>query len=107
MAFIVAQHDEPAIEVRVNFGVFAGREATPAELDRLAAWLLDEVEDVSIIAEDRHEIDGRVEASVHQVLIRVADNGEDREALAARIRDRADHWARLCVADRHAEIADA
>jgi len=27
----VRQHEEPGIEVRINFGVFAGRHATPAE----------------------------------------------------------------------------
>ena len=47
----VREHDEPGIEVRVNFGVFAGRDATPAELDRLAEWLLDEVGEVSIISD--------------------------------------------------------
>jgi hypothetical protein len=63
MAFAVRDHAAPAIEVRVNFGVFAGREATAAEIERLAAWLLDEVGEVSIIAEARHEIDSSVEAS--------------------------------------------
>ena len=29
IAFRVSTHDEPALEVRVNFGVFAGRYATP------------------------------------------------------------------------------
>ena len=71
MAFAVHRHDPPAIEVRVNFGVFAGREATAAEIDRLAEWLLDEVGEVSIISEERHEIDAHVEASVHQVRIEV------------------------------------
>lgn len=106
MAFIVAEHERPAIEVRVNFGVFAGREATPAELDRLAEWLLDEVGEVSIISEERHEIDESVEASVHQVRIQVSDDGRDRDELAQKILERAEYWAHLCVAERHAEIAD-
>src|SRR5206468_12652205 len=72
MAFAVHRHDPPAIEVRINFGVYAGREATAAEIDRLAEWLLDEVGEVSIISEDRHEIDSNVEASVHQVRIEIA-----------------------------------
>jgi hypothetical protein len=42
LAFIVDRPDPPTIEVRVNFGVFAGRAATPAEIDRLAGWLLEE-----------------------------------------------------------------
>jgi hypothetical protein len=72
MAFAVERQEPPAIEVRVNFGVFAGREATAAEIDRLAEWLLDEVGEVSIISEERHEMDATVEASVHQVRIEVA-----------------------------------
>src|SRR3954451_5577423 len=109
MAFPVHRHDPPAIEVRVNFGVFAGRDATPAEIDRLAEWLLDEVGEVSIISEERHEIDAHVEASVHQVRIEVAAEdivGADKEDLEQRILERAEHWARLCVSERHAEIAD-
>ena len=69
MAFAVSQTAAPAIEVRVNFGIFAGRDATAAEIDRLAEWLLDEVGEVSIISEERHEIDAHVEASVHPVRI--------------------------------------
>jgi hypothetical protein len=107
MAFIVEEREQPAIEVRVNFGVFAGRDATPAELDRLAESLLDEIEEVSIISEERHEIDENVEACVHQVVVQVADGGHDPEAVAQKIVERADLWGRMCVAERHAEIADA
>jgi hypothetical protein len=108
MAFAVQRHDPPAIEIRVNFGVFAGREATPAEIDRLAEWLLDEVGEVSIISEERHEIDSHVEASVHQVRIEVsADNvNGDKAQVEQRILERAEYWARQCVAERHAEITD-
>ena len=110
MAFVVDRRDPPGIEVRVNFGVFAGREATPAEIDRLAEWLLDEVGEVSIISEERHEIDAHVEASVHQVRVEVAaedvpDDPAARAAIEERILERAEHWARVCVAERHAEIA--
>src|SRR2546430_4333121 len=105
IAFVVEQ-PLPGIEVRVNFGIYVGRGATPAEIDRLAEWLLDEVGEVSIIAEERHEIDAHVEASVHQVRIEVApenlpDNPWRRRALEQRIVDRASHWARLCLTERH------
>src|SRR4051794_34241099 len=108
MAFAVHGREPPAIEVRVNFGIFAGREATPAEIDRLAEWLLDEVGDVSIISEERHEIDAHVEASVHQVRIEIAaeDIEGDRAEVEQRILERAEHWARVCVAERHAELID-
>ncbi len=106
MAFAVRRHDAPAIEVRVNFGVFAGREATPAEIDRLAEFLLDEVPEVSIVSEERHEIDPHAEGVVHQVRIEVASADGDRDEIERRILERAEHWARLCVADRRAEITD-
>jgi hypothetical protein len=106
IAFPVRGHEPPAIEVRVNFGVFAGRGATAAEIDRLAEWLLDEVGEVSIIAEERHEIDAHAEASVHQVRIEVAGDGvpsdnRARDAMEERILERAEHWARVCIADRN------
>jgi hypothetical protein len=108
MAFAVRRHQPPAIEVRVNFGVFAGRDATAAEIDRLAEWLLDEVGEVSIISEERHEIDANVEASVHQVRIEVAaeDIDGNLDEIERRILERAEHWAHVCVAERHAELID-
>jgi hypothetical protein len=111
IAFAVGRHEDPAIEVRVNFGVFAGREATPAEIDRLAEWLLDEVASVTIVAEVRHEIGGTVEASVHLVRIEVQRDqapvdDRERRALEQSLVERADYWARQCIADRHAETAD-
>lgn len=111
LAFTVREHDAPAIEVLVNFGVFAGRAATPAEIDRLSEWLLDEIGEVSIIAEERHEIDAHTEASVHQVRIEVASDDTpadpfSRRELERRVVERAEHWARSCVAERHADIAD-
>ncbi|HEY6960321.1 MAG TPA: hypothetical protein VI408_00385 [Gaiellaceae bacterium] len=106
MAFPVRGQAPPAIEVRVNFGVFAGREATPAEIDRLAEFLLDEVPDVSIVSEERHEIDAHVEGVVHQVRIEVAEVDGDRDEIERKILERAEHWARVCVAERHAEVTD-
>ena len=108
MAFAVRDHNEPAIEVRINFGMFAGRRATSAEIDRLAGWLLDEIGEVSIISEERHEFDSSVEASVHQVRIElslgVPADEDERRLLEERIIERADYWARQCVADRQSPI---
>ena len=111
IAFAVGRHEDPAIEVRVNFGVFAGRAATPAEIDRLAEWLLDEVGAVTIVSEERHEIGGAVEASVHLVRIEISPEqvpaaDGDRRILEERLVERADHWARQCIADRHNDTAD-
>ena len=103
IAFPVQRHEPPAIEVRVNFGMFAGRGATPAEIDRLAEWLLDEVGEVSIVSEEHHEIDTHGEAVIHQVRIEV-ESGDKKTA--EKILARAWHWARLCVEERHADVTD-
>ena len=107
MAFAVHRHDPPAIEVRVNFGIFAGREATAAEIDRLAQWLLDEVGEVSIISEERHEIDAHVEVRIEVASDRVPADPAERAAIEGRIVERAEHWANICVAERHVEITDS
>ncbi len=104
IAFAVHRHDPPGLEVRVNFGVYANRGATPAEIDKLAEWLLDEVGDVTIVAEERHEIGPHAEASVHQVRIEV--HGLTDTAVEEKLVERAEHWARLCAAERHLEATD-
>ena len=101
----------PGLEIRVNFGVFAGREATPAEIDELARRLVPEVGAASIVSEARHEVDAHAEASVHQVRIeidgdRLPPSAEQREELARRLVDEAERWAEACIADRHAEVSE-
>jgi hypothetical protein len=109
LAFAVHGHEPPGLEVRVNFGMFAGREATPAEIDDLAGQLLEKVGSVSIVSEERHEIDSHSEASVHQVRIEVNSDAlpEDRsrrEELAGRLIETAERWAHACIAERHVEL---
>ena len=111
IAFVAEPRESAAIAVLVNFGIFAGREVTPAEIDDLARILLDEVGSVSVVAESRHEIDREVEVSVHQVRIEVdgADLPDDADigALSARVALLAEHWAEGCISERHAEISDS
>ena len=109
LAFAVHEHEPPALEVRVNFGMYAGREATPAEIDALATQLLEKVGSVSIVSEERHEIDDHSEAAVHQVRIEVPAESlpEDRarrEELAGRLIETAERWASACIAERHVEL---
>lgn len=111
LAFAVQTHEPPGLEVRVNFGVFAGREATAAEIDELAADLLAKVGQVAIVSEERHEIDGHSEASIHQVRIEVPaeelpDDARGRDQLAGRLIEAAERWAGACIAQRHADVAD-
>lgn len=108
IAFCVREHEDPALEVRVNFGVFAGRDVTPAEIDDLAHSLRDELLSFSIVAEDRHEFGGDVEATLHQVVIEVAREhaGADPAVLCDRVVEVADEWATACIAARHSDLAD-
>jgi hypothetical protein len=111
LAFVTREHDVPGLEIRVNFGVFAGREATPAEIDDLAHALVPEVEDVSVVSEQRHEVGEEVEASLHQVRVEVADDHlpadeAEREELCERLLESVEEWARGCIAERHAEVAE-
>src|SRR5215212_10780648 len=70
IAFAVEQ--PPAgLEIRVNFGVFAGRDATTAELEDLGKLLLPEAGEISIVGEERHELAGDAEVVLHQVRVSV------------------------------------
>jgi hypothetical protein len=111
LAFYRRVPEPPGLEVRVNFGIFAGRAATPAEIEVLAQALLTKVGEVSIVSEERHEIGEESEASLHQVRIEVdpsyiPEDDHDADVLAGRIVEAAESWARDCVADRHAEISE-
>ncbi len=111
LAFAVHEHEPPALEVRVNFGMFAGREATAAELDELAAALVPAVGEVSIVSEQRIEADERVEAAVHQVRIEITGDhlpepGDHLEETRQRLLEAVERWAETCIADRHVEVSE-
>ena len=109
IAFPVSADPSKGVEVRINFGVFAGREATPAEIDELARRLLQDVERVTLVCERRYELSERVEASVHQVRIEVPrelvpDDVVDAARLEGRLVLLAETWATACFADRRAAV---
>ncbi|MDQ3067837.1 MAG: hypothetical protein M3R12_11930, partial [Actinomycetota bacterium] len=74
---------DEAGDIRVNFGVFAGRDVTRAEIDDLAHLLLEELESVTIVAEQRTIADKEMEASVHQIRIELTDEDPQRPLLLA------------------------
>jgi hypothetical protein len=105
LAFVPDANSSHGIEIVVNFGVFAGRAASPAEIDRLGEWLLDTADAVTIICEERHEIGGNAEATVLQVRIEIAPDGvpvepAERAMLEDRLLERASYWARACITGR-------
>ena len=103
IVFRVTERETPALEVRVNFGVFAGRHATPAEIDELALTLRNRLPTFAIVAEERHEFGGAVEASVHQVVVEVPREHAvgNPDVLAEQIVLAANGWAMECIASRH------
>jgi hypothetical protein len=103
VAFRVRDHERPALEVRVNFGVFAQRQATPAEIDDLARGLRELVPSFEIVAEERHQFGGDVEASLHQVVVEI---GEADDELAIAVVAAAERWAKACFASRRSDLGD-
>jgi hypothetical protein len=103
IAFL-SEPDEAPLEVRINFGIFAGRHATPAEIDALARTLLPVLEEVTIVAEERHEITQSSEVSVSSVRVELPEDMSvaDGEALV----ERCERWAQSCIAERHAGVND-
>ena len=91
----------PPQEVRINFGIFAGRAATPAEVDELARILLPELGEVTIVSEDRHELSEHSEGMVHQVRIELPAGAD-----AGHVVELAERWAQACIADRHADVSE-
>ena len=85
-------------DIRINFGLFAGRDATQAEIDELAHRLLEELESVTIVAEQRTLLDRDMEVSVHQ--IRIEPGEGDVKAIVAL----AAEWAEASITERHAEL---
>ena len=101
LAFPVRSPERPGLEIRVNFGMFAGREATAAEMQELGTALLAAIDNADLSAETHFEIGPDTEAEVHQVRIEVpaeslpADDFRDRRARRPADRDRGALGARL------------
>jgi hypothetical protein len=106
-----AEHEETGLEIRVNFGVFAGRDATSAELEDLGKLLVPEAGVTSIVAEERHEMSDGVEVVLHQVRVaippdQVPADRDERHALSVRLVGLCEIWARRCIHERHADITE-
>ena len=88
-----------APEVVVNFGPLTGREATLAEIDRLARRLLEVAARVRVHAVRTHDMTPETETIVHQVVAE-ADAPESRRD---RLRDICEEWAVDCAEERSLE----
>ena len=85
--------------VVVNFGVLSGREATQAELDRLALVLRKAgvAAEMTITAERRHDYGPGFEGVIHQVRVTLADSPTHLVETICR------QWALSCAEDRSVE----
>jgi hypothetical protein len=111
IAFATDMHEPPGLEIRINFGMYAGREATAAEIDELGKELLARVNEVSIISEERHEIADRTEVQLHQVRVEVSQDDlpsdtHDLDELRGRLLEVSERWAQACIAERHTDVAE-
>jgi hypothetical protein len=89
-------------EIRVNFGVISGREATAAEIEELARELHQRREHV--LDRRRAPVRVRRRSGSRRAPGADRDRGLDRRRAsgpAARDRDR---WAHACAAERHIEV---
>jgi hypothetical protein len=98
---VVKEASAGSPELRINFGVFAGRNATPAELDELARMLLPELGDVTIVAEDRRELNDQSETSLHQVCVELPEQANVDVVVAV-----AEQWANAHIEERHADVVE-
>jgi hypothetical protein len=97
-AFVRSDADG-AIEIVVNFGPLSGREATLAEVDRLARRLLATAEHVQVHAVRSHDVSAHSESIVHQVVVDAVAATDE----AAGLRDVCETWAAECAAERSLE----
>jgi hypothetical protein len=110
IAFVTDEH--PAgLQIRINFGVHAGRDATSAELEELGKLLVPEAGEVSIVGEERHEMTEGVEVVLRQVRVavppeQVPDDLAERRAFCEKLVGLAEIWARQCINERRAEITE-
>ena len=111
LAFAPPSDHLPVLELVVNFGPFAGRDATPAEIDELGRELLTKLRRVTIVSEQHYEIGPEAEGAVHQVRIAVAADGIPREEsdlaeLRGRLLEATERWAHACIDARHQDLAE-
>jgi hypothetical protein len=97
--------DDGGLEVAVNFGVLAGRQATNAELEELGRRLVADTGEVALVSEERFELGPHSEAELHQVRLELDGDSLDDE-LRDRVVATAEAWARACAAERHADVTE-
>ncbi len=96
----------PALELCVNFGLFASREVTSAEINDLARELLTKVARVTIVSERRYEIGADAGAAVHQLRVQIQPGAlrsdhPDLAELRGRLLEITERWALASITTRN------
>ena len=103
---------ESPLELTVSFGIFAGREASRDDVDRLGEALLALVSGFSLFAGRRYELArGAAEVAAYEVKIGfptfiVPTGSAEHEALLEKLLETVGLWARDCAASPPAEGED-
>jgi hypothetical protein len=84
--------------VTCNFGVHAGREATPAEIERLGALLRHELSPFDVVGEHRFRFDRDRGATVYQVRVELPADTEPVRIPS--VQGTVESWAHECLRDR-------
>jgi hypothetical protein len=107
VAFRVRGPEEGACTVRVNFGLYAGRNASQAEIEDLARSLSTVLDSFAIVAEERHEFGGSVETAIRQTVIEIPEDGaaDNVDVLCQRVVAGAEAWAADCIRS-HSELGE-
>ena len=85
-------------EIVVNFGLLSGREATLAEVDRLARRLCELIPEVRVHAVRTHDMSATSESVVHQVVVETGPASEPEPLRAV-----CEVWATECAEERSLE----
>jgi hypothetical protein len=103
---VLSWDTSPAVAMTflVNFGIFAGRDVSKVELERLGRTLLETVDGVTLVSEDRFELGQG--SSIELCQVRVAIDRDvlpadepDIEALRVRIARLLDEWMQSCLTE--------
>jgi hypothetical protein len=93
-----------AMSFVVNFGVFAGRDVSRLELERLGGELLEVVEGAAIVSEHRLEIAAQSSIDLHQVRVEIdrdvlPEDEPDIEALRVKVVSLLGDWLHSCLTE--------
>jgi hypothetical protein len=93
-----------AMTLLVNFGMFAGRDVSKLELERLGDVLLQVVDGVTVISEHRFELAAESSIDLHQVRVAIdravlPPDEPDIEALRMKIADLLERWVHSCLTE--------